>query len=210
MQHMMIDIETLGSGPTAPVMAVAAAMFDPVGIGHIQSPMYANVELDQQIKKAWSKPDAETIQWWLHQSDAARTRLYDPTPIEPQSAIMALCNYHNTYNPEAVWANGATFDFPILDNMARESGKRLPWHYRAVRDMRTLMNLWVDTGQQAITVQRTTLKHDAQEDVLHQILVAQKYYLAFRHGKSPMNVDAVKGALHGLLDEVIKEHQSDY
>lgn len=204
MQHMMIDIETLGTGPTAPILSFAAATFDPLEFGgsYNQRPLYLNVSLDEQLSKSYAKPDADTVMWWLKQDEGARNRLTDPKPIDPESAYKALRGYTETHKPEAVWANGATFDFPILDYSHRAFGMKLPWHYRAVRDMRTLYALWGDLDNAMIAVGRTGEKHDALDDVIHQIKVVQAYYKGFKglaHARGRVDI---RDRLETLLEEL--------
>ena len=40
----------------------------------------------------------------------------------------------------AYWASPSTFDFPIWEDLCKMAGVKEPWHYRQVRDVRTVVS----------------------------------------------------------------------
>ncbi len=65
-----------------------------------------------------------------------------------------------------IWANGATFDMPILEALYKAYGMDAPWKYNAARDVRTLFALSGNKLGDFGTV--NDAKHDALGDALFQ------------------------------------------
>ena len=70
---------------------------------------------------------------------------------------------------EGVWAKPLSFDVPILDYACRSFGRRLPWHYRRGRDVRTAYSLLGDPPP----VDSGGVAHDALDDCVRQICELQ-------------------------------------
>ncbi|CAM7540570.1 3'-5' exoribonuclease Rv2179c-like domain-containing protein [Citrobacter freundii] len=71
--HLMVDLETMGSGPDAPIVSIGAVYFDP-STGNTGAEFYQVVSLESSMSFGM-KPDASTIQWWLKQSSEARSAI---------------------------------------------------------------------------------------------------------------------------------------
>ncbi|EMW6552618.1 3'-5' exoribonuclease [Citrobacter werkmanii] len=69
----MVDLETMGSGPDAPIVSIGAVYFDP-STGNTGAEFYQVVSLESSMSFGM-KPDASTIQWWLKQSSEARSAI---------------------------------------------------------------------------------------------------------------------------------------
>jgi len=80
------------------------------------------------------------------------------------AALFDLRSFMDGFNEAPIWANGASFDFPILAEAYRLSGTARPWHFRNERDYRTLKALWPDVPQP----QRSGTHHNALDDAIHQ------------------------------------------
>ena len=68
----MIDLETLGTDPTAPIVAIGAVFFDPK-TGELGVEFSATIDFESACERR--TPDASTIKWWLKQSDDARAKV---------------------------------------------------------------------------------------------------------------------------------------
>ena len=133
----MLDLETMGSGSTAAIVAIGAVAFDT----DIRSKFYARIHLASSIETG-GRVDANTVLWWLQQSDAARKELY--TAVEGNTARKACLNFTAWYancNGGAVWGNGATFDNVILRNTFDRLCLPTPWSFRDDRCFRTVKAL---------------------------------------------------------------------
>lgn len=69
----MVDMETMGNGPDAPIVSIGAVFFDP-STGNTGAEFYQVVSLESSMSFGM-KPDASTIQWWLKQSSEARSAI---------------------------------------------------------------------------------------------------------------------------------------
>lgn len=70
MNHLMIDLETMGNKPTAPIVTIGAIFFDPQ-TGSLGAEFYMAVNLASAMEQG-ATPDGDTILWWLKQSAEAR------------------------------------------------------------------------------------------------------------------------------------------
>lgn len=78
MNNIMIDIETLDNKPTASIVSIAAAFFDP-RTGEIGMSIYIPVNVaDAQYKGATI--GADTVKWWMKQNLCARDELVSCSP----------------------------------------------------------------------------------------------------------------------------------
>ena len=69
MSHIMLDLETMGNGNRAAIIAIGAVAFNSSGVNQR---FYQQVRLDMSID-CGLEMDASTVLWWLQQSDAARS-----------------------------------------------------------------------------------------------------------------------------------------
>lgn len=70
MNHLMIDLETMGNKPSAPIVSIGAVIFDP-STGEFGPDFYRVVSLKSSVDGG-AVPDADTIMWWMQQSEEAR------------------------------------------------------------------------------------------------------------------------------------------
>ena len=139
---IMVDLETMGNGPTAAITAIGAADFDSVA-GEIQDKFYMAVDLQSSVDLG-GVIDPATVAWWLGQSDAARAEM-TRSGAHINIALMRFKEFvrkNNRGDKEVtVWGNGATFDNVILSSAYRNSGIDRPWSYKADRCYRTIRAL---------------------------------------------------------------------
>jgi hypothetical protein len=156
----MIDIETVGTGPEACILTIAAQCFDPLekkDYDQLQS-FYCRVDIDSQSNR---KIEQSTIDWWATQPEPAREEAFNEhnrIPLE-----QALNQLHKiVWHCKRVWANGPTFDMNILEHAFKSYNIALPWKYYNVRDARTIYSLWPD-------LKKYPASHHALEDCRRQI-----------------------------------------
>lgn len=147
MKHLMVDIETMGTSSRAAIVAIGAVVFEPFGQALATPPdpvpladphyLYRPVKLATSLA-AGLEIDAGTVEWWLCQSEEARTALL-AAPVTLKQALHELAEFAAPC--QAAWSHGATFDLVILDAAYRAVGKRAPWGFRDCRDTRTLFDL---------------------------------------------------------------------
>ncbi|EHM3350935.1 3'-5' exoribonuclease, partial [Escherichia coli] len=109
--HLMIDLETMGKNPDAPIASIGAVFFDPQ-TGE-QGPEFSKI-ID--MGTCGGTVDISTIEWWLQRSGEARAAiLADRIPLD--DALLQLREFIDENSGEffvQVWGNGANFDNVIL------------------------------------------------------------------------------------------------
>jgi exodeoxyribonuclease VIII len=162
MQNIMIDLETMGTGPAAAIVAIGAVEFDLVS-GELGREFYEAVSLPSSMESG-GRVDADTVLWWLRQSDEARAlfrapahRLYEV--LEQLAFFMA-----EFAGPEVkVWGNGAAFDNVVLAGAFDRAGLDRPWKYSNDRCYRTVKALHPE-----VPMERTGTHHNALDDAISQ------------------------------------------
>ena len=172
-----IDIETMSTAPTAAIASIGACRFAIGGDGigdWIGDTFHMHVSL-ANCQRHGLTIDASTVLWWIKQGDDAKAALLggqqDAAPLV--TALEALANFIDATDdggPEkpTIWANGASFDLPILANAYRTVGMPLPWKFWEERDLRTLKGLSPD-----LRIERSGTHHNALDDALHQARLVQ-------------------------------------
>lgn len=156
--HVMVDLETLGQGSNAVIIAIGAVQFDP-DTGWIGEEFYDVVDPQTSVD-AGMQIDVSTVMWWMRQGDDARKAVTrDGSPLAD-----VLTSLREWYPHEApLWGNGAAFDNVILGNAYKALKIRAPWPYWGDRCYRTLKALQPD-----IQLARTGTHHHALDDARSQ------------------------------------------
>lgn len=143
MNDLMIDLETMGNKPNAPIVSIGAIFFNPQ-TGELGPEFYTAVSLESAMKQG-AVPDGDTILWWLKQSPEARAAICVDDAMPIVYALSELSHYIHRHadNPKymKVWGNGATFDNVILRGAYERAGHVCPWAFRNDHDVRTIVTL---------------------------------------------------------------------
>nr|EER1923583.1 exonuclease [Escherichia coli] len=136
--HLMIDLETMGKNPDAPIISIGAIFFDPQ-TGDMGPEFSKTIDLET----AGGVIDRDTIKWWLKQSREAQSAIMtDEIPLD--DALLQLREFIDENSGEffvQVWGNGANFDNTILRRSYERQGIPCPWRYCNDRDVRTIVEL---------------------------------------------------------------------
>ncbi len=163
MKDVMLDLETLGNGKNACIVQIGACYFDRM-TGEIGNTFKVNIDPTSSVKSG-ADIDAETVMWWMKQTDEARQSILVPG-IEIENAIHRLNIFLEQAN--AIWSH-ATFDFVIVTETFKRLDIKPKFSYRSARDLRTL----VDLGK--INTKKFTREgthHDALDDCKFQVKYA--------------------------------------
>lgn len=163
--NVMLDLETMGNGPNAAIVAIGAVCFDIEGTQISHDGFYARIDLASAMQ-AGGVIDASTITWWLQQSDAARAEITadDRQPIT--QALTAFAHWIDTHTDGAeLWGNGASFDNVILRSAYQRAGILPPWAWWNDRCYRTLKALHRD-----VPIERFGDHHNALDDATTQAI----------------------------------------
>jgi hypothetical protein len=180
MTHVMLDLETWGTGPGSALRSIGACVFDPeLGYGSLSDDshdiFYANIDR-ASCEAEGLTIDPDTVFWWSQQSDEAQAALLtEPQPLRIVIAEFKIWWFQR--GAKFVWSNGASFDEVLWRAACEKVGVRPPWHYRNVRDTRTI---WDVAGIDPKNIQRSGTKHNALTDARHQALCVMHAYDVLR------------------------------
>ncbi|MGE2743267.1 3'-5' exoribonuclease domain-containing protein [Escherichia coli] len=164
--HLMIDLETMGKNPDAPIISIGAIFFDPQ-TGDMGPEFSKTIDLET----AGGVIDRDTIKWWLKQSREAQSAIMtDEIPLD--DALLQLREFIDENSGEffvRVWGNGANFDNVILRRSYERQGIPCPWRYCNDRDVRTIVELGKAIDFDARTaIPFEGVPHNALDDARHQ------------------------------------------
>ncbi|EFF6332599.1 exonuclease [Escherichia coli] len=174
--HLMIDLETMGKNPDAPINALAGKFFDPA-TGEMGPEFSKTIDLET----AGGVIDRDTIKWWLKQSREAQSAiLTDEIPLD--DALLQLREFIDENSGEffvQVWGNGANFDNVILRRSYERQRIPCPWRYTNDRDVRTMVALGLVMDFDARSVitfegERHNALHDARYQAKYVSAIWQK------------------------------------
>ena len=167
---IMIDLETMGTDPYSPVIAIAAVRFDAEDSTTVRAApdcFYQQITLESCME-AGLKPSASTIEWWLTNpsvtQDARDQTFKGANRVKLVQALDAFTDWHNSA-PDTLWGNSARFDLGLLADCYRVLGKPVPWLYYHEGCYRTMKNL---PAVKHIKLQRLGTHHNALDDALSQ------------------------------------------
>ncbi len=143
----MVDIETLGTSTESVVVQLAIQPWIMDDESVKIAPMFYDIPIGPQLDMIPARSvSADTLGWWMKQSDAARESInFIGGDFEELKASMLhmIRQFSVIANgqPYEVWARGPQFDIAIIESLLRQCGLSAPWEYNTVRDLRTLMAL---------------------------------------------------------------------
>lgn len=152
----MIDIETLGTGPQAPIIQIGVARFDNIAV--LASKCWDVVPLADSVY------DYDTVRWWMDQVGRGTPFPGVGVPLET-----VLVEHLPTFmrDPGEVWAHPPTFDLTILQSAYQRLGHDCPWSWTVQRDTKTLRLACKLVGLQ-VERPRAETAHDARSDAIAQ------------------------------------------
>lgn len=154
---VMIDLETFGRRPGCIVPSIGAVKFTSDGA---TDSLYLVLDTAEQEDRGLCC-EVDTVKWWLQQSTEAQKALL----LTPESVPAGLQRLAAFIGDSYVWANGASFDFPILAELYRRFDMGTPWKFWDERDFRTVKQLV------NVATERVTTAHHALADAEYQTRV---------------------------------------
>lgn len=171
---VMIDIETLSTNPSdALILSIAAVELSCAG--REDGPAFSKEilivpDLKEQILLG-RHIDRKTQLWWRDQPFEAQDHWMNPAaPVSLQAALIRLGDFLKESAPNCVWANGAVFDFGILEHAYHSLGLPAPWKYNAVRDARTAYDMLPGCRQVSTASTDAAVAHHPLSDCRQQII----------------------------------------
>jgi hypothetical protein len=161
--EVMIDLETMGTEPYSPVIAIGAVRFE-AGPMQPMPPFYAAITLESCMKVGL-RPSADTIKWWMKQKPEAQAVLDDPEAMPIHDALDAFTAWWGD-RPDRPWGNSAAFDLGLLAAAYKACGLTAPWKFYNERCYRTLKGL---PGMDRFKLERMGTHHNALDDAATQM-----------------------------------------
>lgn len=162
MNHVMIDIETLGTRHSSIFLSVAAVPFDLKGRKISTKKNFVRTVELQSALDAGLTIDASTLQWWLEQKpEILKLMFKNPEPL--QKVLWSLKIFFEENDILYPWGNSASFDLGILANAYQKCGIELPWKFYNERCYRTLVALF------PTNISKPVNAHDPLADCYYQL-----------------------------------------
>jgi hypothetical protein len=176
----MLDLETMGQGSNAAIVAIGAVFFEPT-TGKIGASFYQKIDLESAAQ--YGDIDPSTIIWWLKQSDAARAEITSNDTCTLSDALYEFEDWIEqitSINDRVVWGNGASFDNVILSNVYKAFKCEKPWRFWNDRDVRTVVELGkaLKDYQPKRDMPFEGTAHKALDDAIHQAKYVSAIYKA--------------------------------
>jgi hypothetical protein len=165
--HVMWDIESLDTRPSAIVLSVGAVCFDP-NSDELGPSFHAILDLKTQAARGRTL-SIDTIDWWNQQSIEARQVFAPAERIPVVDALHSLSFL--LQEAEAVWGNGADFDNVIIGSLYESFDMRRAWSYGRNRCFRTVKSMALPKTYVAPV--RAGVHHNALDDARYQAQVLQ-------------------------------------
>lgn len=170
MNHIMIDIETMGTEPGCAIISIAAIRFDLDGnIGASLS--INNINLKSNISIGL-KMEIDSVLWWMRQGESAKKILEQNLDgMSINQALLELSFFIKKVIDEyptryRIWAQSPRFDLAILSVAYTACDLNKPWSYKHELDTRTINYLNPDIQRKHVY---SGIHHDPYYDGINQI-----------------------------------------
>jgi exodeoxyribonuclease VIII len=173
MFDVMLDVESMGTGPDGALLAIGAVFFDE-NKGVLGDEFYRTINLATAVRDG-GETDPATIMWWLGQDDAARNAVrfngYDI--VEALTDFCAFVNNRVRTEDARMWGCSPTFDCLKIERALKRCKLPVPWKYFNERCYRTIR----ERNKSTLPIERTGL-HNALDDAKYQAT----HLIRIRHG----------------------------
>ena len=177
MNHIMIDLETMGNESYSSIVSIGAVRFD-LETGKTYENFYEKIDLQSCID-AGLIINASTIQWWMIQNQNAQRELFVDT--HSLKFVLDAFSYFVTKD-DYIWGNSARFDLGILQNAYNKLKIDIPWDFRKELDVRTLVFFNPEIKQKFIDNNKEIVHHSLN-DCYFQIKYCCETYKTLNYAK---------------------------
>lgn len=158
--------------------------------------------------------EPETVQWWGEQSPEAQAAFENP--VDLRDALYSFGYWLGQINageatdmsdsPLRIWANDPQFDVSILEAAYRAVGLPHPWHYRAPRSFRTIVEL---SGMSRDDMQQfnTGTTHNALDDAISQAKIVCEAYKRLGLNNPPRQEYSIAWNERKTVGVIVKEDE---
>lgn len=176
MNELMIDLETLGTGPDTIVISLGAVFFD-LDAGKLGATFYMAFDIEDQIKIGRSFT-ADTLKFWMNQEGAAKKVFHEQA--KPTKLILDLfakwVKDNSMKSKVKPWGNGSHFDISIMESLFHDFGIECPWLFYNVMDVRTLRRFLANNEK----IPKPGTNHHALDDAKTQAEFCIQHYAFYK------------------------------
>ena len=143
-KHLIVDIETTGVNPPAPILTIGMVFldFDPYrDNANTGEPDITTYYLGVDQQECIGETDKETMSWWGRQDSAVRDAAFYPK--KTPNVFQEFVDIVEREAPDYFWGNAPDFDFGHLGAQLKAKGLKLPWYFWQLRDIRTVRGFWL-------------------------------------------------------------------
>lgn len=185
MRNIMLDLETFATDWRAAIASIGAVVFD-IQTGEIGNTFKINISFWSNWLNGRTINNG-TLNWWANQSEEAQAALADPASTNFITGIHEFAAWVQAQHKDPlVWGNGVLFDNLIIRTAFQDVGIPCPWHFRNDRDVRTLVAMGKQFGENAKnnSSREGLVHHDPLSDCIYQVRYCSSIW---RHLKSETN-----------------------
>jgi len=172
--NIMLDLETMGKGPDAAIVAIGAVEFD-LENGELGREFYRRVCMESAVADG-GVIDPNVVIWWMRQSDEARAEISGDAPVISDVLIEFRAWLDSIGQNLYIWGNGSDFDNVILRQAYRRANMDVPWAYWNNRCYRTAVSPMLSSIK-INTAETLGTKHNALDDAKKQAQHLIKVYM---------------------------------
>ncbi|MFM2589445.1 3'-5' exonuclease [Vibrio sp. TBV020] len=190
-KHIMVDLETMGSGSNASIVSIGAVVFDPT-TGDLGNRFYQVVSLNSSAH--YGEIDSSTVQWWMQQSEDARAIFQKETEkVSLKDALNQLNEWLadiGSVKEIFLWGNGSGFDNVILNNAFKSARIRPNFIHWNDLDVRTIVKMGRDILgiDPKSSLHRSGTHHSALDDAIFQAQYVSVIWSMFNNMNRPCGV----------------------
>lgn len=183
--NLMVDIETFGNQSNSAIVSIGAVEFN-MQTGECGREYYTNVSLKSCLDIGLII-NADTLMWWMKQSDEARKKLTEGKQLPIRDALFEFMHFVQICGGKnaEIWGNSARFDLGILSDAYNKTSIEIPWDFRNERCVRTLVSFHPDIKN---NLKFVGTAHDAVHDCRHQIKYCSETFNKLNHGIADINL----------------------
>lgn len=170
--HVSFDIETLHTRPDGVILSIAAA----ARVNGEIVTFYSHCNITSQPNRFISD---DTLAWWQDKGELWNQTLAACEDAPDLDVVLrdlnkwyaSLGNDKDSLYP---WGNGSSFDIAFLDHAFSQYDMKSAWAFWMARDLRTAKHIAQAVGG-CKPVERVGTHHDARDDAITQLLMAESY-----------------------------------
>lgn len=160
--HIMLDVESLGTRPGDIILSIGAVWFTPGG--EEKSKFYCTINKDSS-REAGLRAQKSTLEWWGKQAPEAQAAAFKGE-FSLESTLTQFKMWLPPGENTLIYGNGANFDNALLAAAYRAMKMDVPWKYWNDRCYRTLASMFMN---QRTKVERSGVYHNALDDARTQM-----------------------------------------